>query len=89
MSDNNQPTCGEPLHDTPHGPATAIERRRAADRRHRAAGRVRLHAWLPVERMADIASLMQTWPLDDRAAVVDVAIRFLCKHSRSMAELEL
>jgi hypothetical protein len=68
---------------------TGAERRKAADDRHHAAGRVRLHAWLPAERLADLDALMQTWGFGDRAEAVDVAVRFLLKQGESMTRLEL
>lgn len=70
-------------------PLTVAERKREADRRHRAAGRARLHAWVPTERLADVEALIQTWGLRDRAGVLDVAIQFLLQHSRSMTTIEL
>jgi len=89
MSDNAQQIDSNSHPEAPRAPASAVVRRRAADSRHRAAGRVRLHAWLPSERLTDIDALMRTWGIDDRAEVVDVALRFLLKFGQSMQTLEL
>ena len=45
--------------------------------------------WDPAERLRDVDVLTQTWGFGDRAEAVDVAVRFLLKHSDSMSTLEL
>ena len=77
----------------PHRPGwplrTAAERRRRADLKHRAAGRVRVCLWLPAQRLADLEGLMREWEIDQRALAIDVAIRFLRSRSAELTTLTL
>lgn len=70
-------------------PQSGMDRRRRSDERHRESGRVRLHAWIGAQRLADLDALVEHWGFADRAEAVDAAIRFLRKQSGSLSRLEL
>lgn len=82
-------TAPEAAYGPPKRAMTGAERRRQTDARHRQAGRVRFHAWLPAERLEDLDALVKTWNFSGKAEALDVAIRFLRKQSDSMSAIEL
>ncbi len=68
---------------------SGMDRRRESDNRKRETGHVRLHAWVKAERLDDLRVLLSTWDFQDRAEVVDFAIRYLREKSESMDSIPL